>query len=98
MTASSQVKMETKSSDGSVTGAPRRWLQLEGATMLAGSLIVFSATHRSWLLVPLVLFLPDLFVAGYLGGIRVGAYLYNAAYATPLPVILVGLAGGSTTP
>ena len=90
MTEPTPVEVETTSPDGSVTGAPRRWLQLEGATLLVGSLVAFSTTHRSWWLVPLVLLLPDIFVAGYLGGSRVGAHLYNMAHATPLPVLLVG--------
>src|ERR1700689_5233455 len=90
MTKATPVEVETTSPDGSVTGAPRRWLQLEGATLLVGSLVAFSTTHRSWWLVPLVLLLPEVFAAGYLGGSRVGAHLYNIAHATPLPVMLVG--------
>ena len=31
-----------------VTGAPRRWLRLEAAVLLAGSPIAFSATHQPW--------------------------------------------------
>ena len=77
-------------SDGTVVGAPRLWLQLEGATLLVGSLVAFSTTHRSWWLVPLVLFLPDLFMAGYLGGTRIGAHVYNLAHSTPLPALMVG--------
>ena len=37
---------------------------------MVGALVAFSSTHRSWWLVPLVLFLPDLFMAGYVGGTR----------------------------
>src|ERR1022692_1937624 len=91
MTAVSEAGVETGSCDGTVTGAPRRWLQLEGATLLVGTLVAFSTTHRSWWLIPLVLFLPDLFAAGYLGGSRIGANLYNVAHATPVPTLLVGL-------
>jgi hypothetical protein len=76
--------------DGTVVGTPRVWLQVEGATLLIGSLIAFSITHRSWWLVPLVLFVPDVFMAGYIGGTRVGAYVYNLAHATPLPAMLMG--------
>jgi hypothetical protein len=79
-----------RASAGTVVGAPRLWLQLEGATLLVGSLIAFSTTHRSWWLVPLVLFLPDLFMAGYLGGTRIGAQVYNLAHSTPLPALIVG--------
>jgi len=76
--------------DGTVVGAPRLWLQLEGATLVVGALVAFSSTHRSWWLVPLVLFLPDLFMAGYVGGTRIGAHVYNLAHTTPLPALMVG--------
>jgi hypothetical protein len=91
MTALGNAEIEARYSDGSVTGAPRRWLQLEGATLLVGSLVAFSTTHHSWWLVPLVLLLPDLFAAGYLGGSRLGAHVYNIGHATPLPVLLAAL-------
>jgi hypothetical protein len=76
--------------EGTVVGAPRRWLQLEGAAVLVGSLVAFSTTHRSWWIVPLVLLLPDLFMVGYVGGTHIGAHVYNVAHATPLPVLMVG--------
>jgi Domain of unknown function (DUF4260) len=84
----SQAK--ANASDGTVVSALRLWLQLEGATLLVGSLVAFSTTHRSWWLVPLVFFLPDLFMAGYLGGTRIGANVYNLAHSTPLPALIVG--------
>lgn len=90
-TTSNGTVSEATPSDGTVVGAPRRWLQLEGAMLLVGALIAFSTTHRSWWLVPLVLFLPDLFAAGYLGGTRIGAHIYNVAHTTALPALLVGL-------
>jgi hypothetical protein len=77
-------------SDGTVIGAPRLWLQLEGATLFVASLVAFSTTHRSWWLVPLVLFFPDLFMAGYVGGTRIGAHVYNLAHTTTLPALMVG--------
>jgi hypothetical protein len=88
-TIDSQAAALDESLGGTVVGAPRLWLQLEGATLLAGSLIAFSTVYRSWWLVPLVLFVPDLFVAGYLGGTRIGAYVYNAAHGTPLPALML---------
>jgi hypothetical protein len=36
------------------------------------------------------LFLPDLFMAGYLAGTRIGAHAYNLAHATTLPALMVG--------
>jgi len=77
------------SADGTVTGAPRLWLRLEAATLLAASLIAYSTTHRSWWLVPLVLLLPDLVVVGYLSSTRLGAIAYNAAHSTPVPAAVI---------
>jgi hypothetical protein len=77
--------------DGTVTGAPRRWLRLEGATLLVGSLIAYSTTDQAWWLVPLVILVPDLTMTGYLGGARLGARLYNLAHTTPLPAALIAI-------
>ena len=60
--------------------------------LLAGSLIAYSATRLHWWLVPLTILLPDLLMAGYLAGTRLGARLYNLAHSTPLPGAVVGLA------
>ena len=77
---------------GTVTGQPRRWLRLEAAVLLAGSLIAYSATRQHWWLVPLTILLPDLLMVGYLAGTRIGVHLYNLAHSTPLPAAVVGLA------
>ena len=77
--------------DGTVVGAPRRWLRLEGATLLVGCLVSYSTTHQPWWLIPLVIFLPDVAMGGYLGGTRLGAIMYNLAHSTPLPALLVGI-------
>jgi Domain of unknown function (DUF4260) len=76
----------------SVTGAPRLWLRAEGLTLLATALLLYSATHQRWWLVPALILLPDLFMAGYIRGNRIGAAVYNAGHSYPLPA-LVSLAG-----
>jgi hypothetical protein len=78
-------------SDGTVSGGPRAWLRAEAVVLLAGALAAYSTTGQPWWLVPAVILLPDLAWAGYLGGTRVGAFIYNAAHATPLPAVMVGL-------
>jgi uncharacterized protein DUF4260 len=78
--------------DGIVVGTPRRWLRVEGATLVAGSLIAFSTTDQAWWLVLLTLLLPDLTMLGYLGGTRLGASLYNLGHSTPIPAAIVGIA------
>jgi hypothetical protein len=91
VTAASSVTPAEARTSGTVTGMPRRWLRLEAAVLLAGSLIAFSATGQPWWLVPLTILAPDLSAAGYLGGTRLGAHLYNLAHSTILPAAVVGL-------
>jgi hypothetical protein len=77
--------------EGAVVGAPLRWLRLEGAVLLAGSLLAYSSTGRAWWLVPLALLVPDLSMIGYLVGTRIGARAYNVAHATPIPAVVVAV-------
>jgi hypothetical protein len=76
---------------GAELGAPTRLLRLEGAALLAGSLLAFTTTGRPWWLIPLTLLLPDLSALGYLGGTVLGARVYNVFHITPLPALLVGV-------
>jgi Domain of unknown function (DUF4260) len=84
--------------DGTVTGTPRRWLRLEGAVLLAGSLIAYSASGQPWWLVPLALLVPDVLMAGYLRCSRLGAQLYNLAHSTTLPAAMIGLGWWQSRP
>jgi len=87
----SEVDVVASRSDGTVLGAPRRWLRLEGATLLVGALLAFSTTRQAWWLVPLTVLAPDFLAVGYLSGTRTGARLYNLAHSTPIPAVMVGL-------
>jgi hypothetical protein len=78
------------SAEGVVTGAPRRWLRLEGLVLLAGALIAFGALGQPWSLVPTGILLPDIAMSGYVAGTRPGAHLYNLAHATLLPAVMLG--------
>jgi hypothetical protein len=78
-------------SNGTVSGMPRLWLRLEAAVLLTGALIAYSTTGQHWWLVPVVVLLPDLAMTGYVGGTRIGAFLYNVAHATPVPALVIGL-------
>lgn len=77
----------TQEPDGIVTGQPRRWLRVEGLTLLTAALLLFAATHQPWWLVPLVILLPDIFMLGYLRGSRLGAAVYNLGHAYPVPAV-----------
>ena len=77
---------------GVVTGRPRLLLRAEGGVLLAAALAGFTATGQSWWLVPLMLFLPDLLMTGYLHSTSVGALAYNLAHSYPAPAVLGGVA------
>ena len=71
---------------------PRVLLRLEGAAVAVAALVLyFDGGHPWWLLVVLAL-APDLSIAGYAAGLRVGAATYDVAHTYVLPTVL-GLAG-----
>ena len=77
---------------------PVLWQRAEGGLILAASLGLAGAMQPGWPLWiwPLALLAPDLSMAGYLAGPRIGAALYNAAhlYACGLILALLGLLAG----
>jgi hypothetical protein len=81
----------TAAADGVVIGTPRRLLRVEGAVLFVGALIAYSTTDRAWWIVPLTLLVPDVTMIGYVGGTRLGAYLYNLGHSTPLPAAVVAV-------
>ena len=76
---------------------PAGMLRAEGAVMLVGSALLYSLDGGSWWLFALLLLAPDVSMVGYLAGPRVGAAVYNAFHAYPLPATLamVGLLVGA---
>jgi Domain of unknown function (DUF4260) len=85
--------------DGVVRRAPRVFLRLEGAVLLALSILAYARYGSSWWLFALLLLAPDLGALGYLAGTRVGASTYNAlhTYAGPAPLVAIGAIVDSTT-
>jgi hypothetical protein len=77
---------------GSVDGVPRLLLRLEGAALAVAALLAYARLGASWWLFALVILAPDLSMAGYLVGTRIGAIAYNAFHITLGPLAL-GLAG-----
>jgi hypothetical protein len=82
---------------GFLLGRPAAMLRVEGAAMLAGSVLLYWANGWSWWLFALLILAPDLSTAGYLAGPGVGAVLYNAFHSYPLPAALgiFGLLAGA---
>lgn len=75
------------------------WQRVEGAGLaLAGLLIaVLAAPGWGGVIWLMLLLAPDLALAGYLAGPRIGAVLYNCVhiYALPMLLAVIGVALGS---
>ncbi len=67
-------------------------LKLEELAEALFALAVFARLPYAWWVLPAAFLLPDLGMAGYLAGPRVGAFCYNVAHHKAL-ALAVGLAG-----
>lgn len=83
--------------------SPRRelpilFLRTEGAVLLGLSIFLYSRLDESWLLFALLLLLPDIGLAGYAGGITIGAWVYNAVhtYLPPAALAVIGILAESS--
>ena len=76
---------------GSVIGAPLVWLRMEGVFVFILSILFYARTEASWWLFLTMLWAPDLSIAGYWLGARVGAVAYNVAHSYVGPVALAGV-------
>jgi Domain of unknown function (DUF4260) len=71
-----------------VTGQPLVLLRLEGAALLAAATTLYQHTGASWWVYAGLFLAPDLSFAGYFGGPRVGAAVYNAVHTVIGPLAL----------
>ena len=67
-------------------------LKLEELFLFALSVFWFSRLGYAWWGYPLLLFVPDLSMLGYLGGTRLGAFTYNLVHhkALGVGILLIG--------
>jgi hypothetical protein len=74
-----------------VTGSVRAWLKAEGLAVLVLSVTLYWILGASWRTFALLFLAPDLSIAAYLGGPRLGARVYNLihTYAVPLALLAV---------
>jgi hypothetical protein len=81
-----------------IDGQARRWLRLEGLVILVAGAVAFARLGGDLLWFLPAMLVPDLAIAGYLGGPRIGALVYNFVHnwATGLIVAGAGLALGAT--
>jgi hypothetical protein len=80
----------TAAANGHVEGAPRRWLQVEGAAGLIAGLWIYGTLGGNWLLAVPLLLLPDLSMVGYLRDPRLGALTYNIAHNWAVGLAVLG--------
>ena len=88
MTASASASTST------IDTQARRWLRLEGLAVFVAGAAAFGQLGGEFLWFLPALLVPDLAIAGYLGGPRIGAFVYNLVHgaAFGLAVTAAGLA------
>jgi hypothetical protein len=76
---------------------PRMLMHFEGFVGLAFSLFAYYYIGGRWLLFMLLIFVPDIFMLGYLKGDRIGSLVYNAfhIYLWPAAFAISGILLGS---
>jgi Domain of unknown function (DUF4260) len=72
----------------STISMPRLLLHAEGFALFAGAIALYAYQGFNWWVFALLLLAPDLFALGYLLNTRIGAYSYNFAHTTVLPLAL----------
>lgn len=75
-----------------VSGAVRRWLRAEGFAILALGVVLYWLVEGSWPWFAMLFLFPDLSLAAYLAGPRVGAAVYNVAHTLAVPASLAAAA------
>lgn len=75
-----------------VIGKPKIWLRIEGLVLLVATIILFSGQGQKWWLYPVLLLVPDIFMAGYLANTKVGAFFYNLGHSYFAPALMSLLA------
>jgi hypothetical protein len=93
------LTLEAPAPSAALSGLPLRILRSEGLVLFAVAIAAFfTALDEAWWLVPLLLFLPDVFMAGYVRSTRLGAATYNLAHSYPAPALLGVLAVAASSP
>ncbi|MCX8529264.1 MAG: DUF4260 domain-containing protein [Rhodoluna sp.] len=83
--------MSSKQLFGSVVGAPKVLLRAEGAVLFAASIALFTAQGQQWWLYPALLFVPDIFMLGYLRDTKLGSIIYNIGHSYPAAAAVTAL-------
>jgi hypothetical protein len=65
-------------------------LRCEGFLILAVIVLLYWQMHFGWLMFAILLLAPDISMVGYLGGVKVGASIYNLVHTLVGPLLLIG--------
>jgi hypothetical protein len=76
---------------GSVIGAPKLLLRVEGAVLFVASIALFASQGQAWWLYPALLLVPDIFMLGYLRNTKLGSVIYNLGHSYPVAAIITAL-------
>jgi hypothetical protein len=89
--------MSEKPKGSDVPVGLRIFLHLDGAAVLIATLYAYARLDGKWWFFAALLFVPDLFMLGYLRNSRIGARIYNYGhtYLTPVMLAAIGLLVGS---
>ena len=83
---------------GTVSGGVRTLLRLEGLTLFAGMTLVYGFWGGPWWLYFVLFLAPDLSFLAYLAGPKFGAWIYNAAHSTLIPMAMLTVGFGFAPP
>ena len=64
-------------------------LRVEGSLVLALSVLLYRQLHFGWLLFAILILSPDISMVGYLGGVKIGASVYNLVHTLAGPLLLI---------
>lgn len=71
---------------GGAKGGVKRLLQLEGLALFVATVGLYAKLGASWKLFAILILVPDLSMAFYVAGPRLGSIAYNAAHTTLGPI------------
>ena len=92
------VETESQAATGAVTGGARPLLRLEGLTLFAGMTLLYGFWGGPWWLYAVLFLTPDLSFLAYLAGPKIGAWVYNAAHTTIIPMAMLTIGFGFAPP
>jgi hypothetical protein len=83
---------------GTVSGGVWTLLRLEGLTLFAGMTLLYGLLGGRWWLYVVLFLAPDLSFLAYLAGPKIGAWVYNAAHSTVVPMAMLTAGFGFAPP